>query len=110
MNIWAHASEVGVSPEAHTDEYMGPHVRPGAAPLPHIFVGDMAPTNVAPYIHRCHVTDEYNLNSSVPTNTLGYICQRYVHQCIRQLTSVIVIFIDVIVIFIGVIVIFVSLN
>jgi hypothetical protein len=33
----------------------------------------MEPMNVAPYIRRYHVTDEYLLNSSVPMNTLGYV-------------------------------------
>jgi hypothetical protein len=60
------------------DEYIGPHVRggggPGAldirrlrahrqtrghGPLPRLIYSYVTPTNVAPYIHRCHVTDEY---------------------------------------------------
>jgi hypothetical protein len=58
-----------------TDEYMSPCVRPPPPPPapPHIFIGDVAPTNVAPYIHRCYTTDKYNLNSSVPMNNLGYV-------------------------------------
>jgi hypothetical protein len=42
------------------------------APRLSTFVGDVAPMNVASYIRQCHVTNEYNLNSSVP-NTLGYV-------------------------------------
>jgi hypothetical protein len=57
---------------------MGPRVRPMTSPT---FVGDVPLTNVAPYLHRCHVTNEYNLNSSVLTNTLGYVHQRYVRRC-----------------------------
>jgi hypothetical protein len=56
-----------------TDKYMGPHVSPEAtAPSLHIFISDVASMNVASYIRQCHITNEYNLNSSVP-NTLGYV-------------------------------------
>jgi hypothetical protein len=69
-----------------TDEYMRPHVRPGAtAPSLHIFVGDVAPMSVAPYICQCHVTEEYNLKLSAAMNTLGYARWRYLHQCIHWL-------------------------
>jgi hypothetical protein len=53
---------------------MGPCVRSGAVALrPSIFVGDVESMNVGQYIYRCHIIDEYILNSSVPTNKLGYI-------------------------------------
>jgi hypothetical protein len=45
---------------------LGPHifVRPtrqirAPALCPGIFIGDVSPTNVAPYILRCHITNEY---------------------------------------------------
>jgi hypothetical protein len=63
------------------------HQTRGCGPLPHIFVGDVAPMNVAPYIHRCHIINEYNLNSSVLTNTLGYVHRRYVRRYIYWLTD-----------------------
>jgi hypothetical protein len=72
------------------DEYRVPCVSPrAAAPHPSMFVGDVASTNVAPYNIRCHITDEFKINSSVPMNMLGYICRRihrlthkfmYIHQ------------------------------
>jgi hypothetical protein len=66
-----------------TDEYMGPHVRPEATtPSLHIFISDVALTNVATYIRQCHITDEYNLNSAIPMNTLGYV-----HRCIQRFTN-----------------------
>jgi hypothetical protein len=37
MNIWVHVSDL----------------------CPGIFVDDVSPTNVTPYIRRCHVTDKY---------------------------------------------------
>jgi hypothetical protein len=71
-----------------TDKYMGPHVSPEAtAPSLHIFISDVASMNVASYIRQCHVTDEYNLKSSIPMNTLGYVHQRYARRCIRRLTD-----------------------
>jgi hypothetical protein len=67
---------------------MGPCARFGAVvPRLSIFISDVAPTNVAPYIHRCHVTAEYILNLSVPTNKFGYICPRYIYRRIRRLTE-----------------------
>jgi hypothetical protein len=57
------------------------------APHPGIFVGDVSPMNVTPYIHRCDVTDEYIVNSSVLTNTLGYVHWSYVHRCIHRLSD-----------------------
>jgi hypothetical protein len=57
-----------------TDEYMVPRISPGAAAQrPSTFIGDVKLMNVTPYICWCHITDEYILNSSVPTNTLGYV-------------------------------------
>jgi hypothetical protein len=67
---------------------MVPHIIPGAMALcPSTFVGDVEPMNVSPYICRCHVTNEYILNSSVLTNTLSYVRQRYIHRRIHQLTD-----------------------
>jgi hypothetical protein len=57
----------------------------GRGPLSHIFIGDVGPMNVDPYIHRCHVTNEYILNSLVPMNTYDYVRRRYVCWYIRQL-------------------------
>jgi hypothetical protein len=56
---------------------MVPHIIHGtAAPRPNMFVDDVEPMNVGSYIRRCHVTNEYILNSSVLMNTLGYIHRR----------------------------------
>jgi hypothetical protein len=54
---------------------------------PNIFIGDPAPTNIAPYIPQCHITDKYILNLSVPTNKLNYVCRRYIHRRIHWLTD-----------------------
>jgi hypothetical protein len=34
---------------------MDPHVRSD----PGIFIGDVSPTNITSYIHRCYITDQY---------------------------------------------------
>jgi hypothetical protein len=54
---------------------------------PSTFIGDVAPTNVAPYIRRCYITDENILNLSVPMNKLSYIHRCYIRQCIYRLTD-----------------------
>jgi hypothetical protein len=46
--------------------------------------------NVAPYIRWCHITNEYILNSSVPTNKLGYVRRR-----IRWLTDKFMLYLSV---------------
>jgi hypothetical protein len=71
-----------------TNKYMVPHISPGTvAPRPSMFVDDVEPMNVGSYIHRCHVTNEYILNSSVLMNTLGYIYQQYIHRRGHRLTG-----------------------
>jgi hypothetical protein len=41
---------------------------------PDIFMGDVAPMNIIPYIRRCHITDEYvALCSSVIYSLVGSI-------------------------------------
>jgi hypothetical protein len=67
------------------DEYMGHMSAGGTALCPSMFITDVAPTNVAPYIHRCHVTNKYILNSSVPMNVLCCVRQQYIHRCAHRL-------------------------
>jgi hypothetical protein len=81
MNIWATCQPGGGPELLYICSY--PRVRPEAvAPI-----GDVSPMNVAPYIHQWHVTNEYILNSLVPTITLGYICQQYICRRVHRLTD-----------------------
>jgi hypothetical protein len=70
-----------------------------AASCPSIFVGDVAPMNVASYVCRCHVTDEYILNSSVLKNKLGYVRRRYIRRHIDWLTDEFILYASVLLLY-----------
>jgi hypothetical protein len=59
-----------------------------APPRPSMFIGNVELMNVALYISRCYITNEYILNLPVPLNTLGYVRHwQYIHRHICRLTD-----------------------
>jgi hypothetical protein len=61
-------------------------------PGPSMFIGDVEPTNVPPYIHRCHITNGHILYSSVLTNICSYIYQPYICRSVHWLTDQFIIY------------------